>query len=138
MNLARQSRPGASDIAARLDKLRADTPGLRLAAYGDLGARLILRSSSDTGWPQDRLDELCLQAEAHFARSGAGALATLAGDDGWTPVQAIALTPGEARVFLRGNGEDTALLCCICDVGPDIDATVAAAGRVLRDILDAG
>ncbi len=135
MNLACQAPSGASGIAARLDALRAAVPGLRLAAYGDLGARLILRSSSDIGWPQDRLDALCVQAEAHFARSGA---AGLAGDDGWTPVQAIALTPGEARVFLRGNGGDTAMLCCICDAGPDIGATVVAAERVLRDIMDAG
>ncbi len=137
MSLARQT-PGVPGIGARLDALRAAVPGIRLAAYGDLGARLILRSSSDGGWPQDRLDALCHEAEAYFAGSGASALVALADGGDWTPMQAISLRPGEARVFLRSGCGDAGLLCCICDVGPGIDATATAAERVLRDIVETG
>ncbi|WP_424978540.1 hypothetical protein [Leisingera sp. S232] len=123
-------------LACQLDALRQMDPGCRLAAFGDLGASIVLRSSSETARPQEYLDDLCQQARRGFlaldAAAGAnGSVAAAAAQD------VLVLAPGEARLFLRAaGGSGDAVLCVCADAGAA--ARLAAPARQLLAQLNGG
>ncbi len=120
-------------ISDRLDLCRAQVAGSAMVAYGDLGARLILRSSSSTPWARERLDALSAEAASHLRGKSADTLARVAGG---RPRLAIAMTASETRVFVtdgRGAGE---LLCSVGDARADVVASARAATAALRDVTD--
>ncbi len=91
-----------ADLEQQLGKIRALDPGCRLVAFGDLGSHLVLAASHDHPWPQERLDDLCLQAAEGFAM-----LDQLDDANDFF----VTLTSGSARLFLRASGgEQDALL----------------------------
>lgn len=122
-------------LARQLDALRHFEPGCRLAAFGDLGASIVLRSSSASGHPQEYLDDLCQQARRGFlaldAAVQAGGVAVAPADD------VLLLAPGEVRLFLRsGAGSGDAVLCVCTDA--EAAARLAAPARQLLAQLDGG
>ena len=109
-------------LSLQLDALRQTAKGCRLAAFGDLGASIVLRSSSAASHPQEYLDGLCQQARLGFLLLDA---AVAAGDpQSAAPADdVLILAPGEARVFIRAaDGSDDAVLCGCSDA--------ASAGRL--------
>ncbi|WP_291729770.1 hypothetical protein [Leisingera sp. F5] len=109
-------------LSLQLDALRQTAEGSRLAAFGDLGTSMVLRSSSAASQPQEYLDGLCQQARLGFLLLDA---AVAAGDtQAAVPTDDIlVLTPGEARIFVRAaDGSGDAVLCVCSDA--------ASAGRL--------
>lgn len=95
-------------IAQRLAALRQLEDGCRLAAFGDIGAGIVLRTSCETGYPQEFLDELCQQAERGFSL-----LDALPDEDSeQVPDHMLVLSPEDARVYVRApDGSGDAVLC---------------------------
>lgn len=123
-------------LARQLDDLRRQEPGCRLAAFGDLGASIVLRSSSASGHPQEYLDDLCQQARRGFlaldaAAWAAGTAAAAPADD------VLVLAPGEARLFLRAAGGTGDAVLCVC-TDADAAARLAFPARQLLAALDGG
>ncbi|MFY0312564.1 hypothetical protein ACFMBG_22020 [Leisingera sp. D0M16] len=123
-------------LARQLDTLRRHEDGCRLAAFGDLGASIVLRSSSAASHPQEYLDALCQQARRGFllldaaAQAGPEAAAPPADD-------ILMLAPGEARLSIRAaDGSGDALLCVCSDA--ETAARLAAPARALLASLDGG
>lgn len=122
--------PAVEDLAQALGQLRHSDPGCLLAAYGDLGARLVLRADPPGGWPQEALDELCAQASAAYALAHKLGLPA--------PTEPIvAMVPGETRVFATlaeddGAGEDVVLL--VCDGGRAAERLLPKAQDLLHQM----
>ncbi|NVK12799.1 MAG: hypothetical protein HWE35_01340 [Rhodobacteraceae bacterium] len=120
-------------LARQLDALRQFEPGCRLAAFGDLGASIVLRSSSGSGHPQEYLDDLCQQARRGFlaldAAVQAGGAAVAPADD------VLLLAPGEARLFLRATDGSGDAVLCVCE-DADAAARLAASARQLLACQD--
>lgn len=119
-------------LAKQLEFLRAREGECRLAAFGDLGARIVLRNSSAAAHPQEYLDDLCQQASRGFTLLDAATGPATPADD------VLVLTPGETRVFVRAaDGSGDAVLC-VCGsaeaaarlVAPARDLLAALAGEV--------
>ncbi|KIC10858.1 hypothetical protein RA19_08915 [Leisingera sp. ANG-M1] len=99
-------------LSSHLARLRGQERDCRLAAFGDIGACIVLRKSSDADHPQEYLDELC-----HQARRGFGLLDAAAGEVQAGADDVLVLTPGEARVYVRApDGSGDALLCVCSSV----------------------
>lgn len=99
-------------LSSQLDALRLSDAGCRLAAFGDLQASIVLRSSSAASHPQEYLDELCQQACRGFLLLDAASA-----NPGVCPPgkEILLLTPGEARVFVRAEDGSGDAVLCICD-----------------------
>lgn len=125
-------------IAARLEELRRDHPGCRLAAFADLSAGMILASSADPVPPQERLDRLCTAATELLAGESAARMAEVcnAGKGGW-PTHAIAIDGAEINLFLRSEHEPSDALCCIVDTARDLELFLSDARRNLDAISGA-
>lgn len=126
------------DIAGRLKALREATPGCALVAFGDLGTRLVLRSSAAGQHRQEYLDQLCAQA-AHgfFLQDALSGPATPHGDGA---AEVIVVTPQETRIFIRRPGapQDTAsdAILCVCDSEHSAQALVTPAMTLLGDLSE--
>ena len=126
------------DIAGRLNALRDTTPGCALVAFGDLGTRLVLRSSAKGQQPQEYLDQLCTQAAHGFSLQDALAdQATLSGED---TAEVVVVTPQETRVYLRNPdaSKDTAndAILCVCDTEHSARSLVPPAMALLGDLSE--
>ncbi|CUH99538.1 hypothetical protein [Leisingera aquaemixtae] len=123
-------------LARQLDTLRQSADGCRLAAFGDLGASIVLRSSSAASDPREYLDALCQQARRGFLMLDA---AVQAGPEAACPPadDILMLVPGEARLCIRApDGSGDALLCVCSDA--DTAARLAAPARALLAGLGGG
>ena len=112
-------------LAAKLEALRQGEGGCRLAAFGDLGASIVLRSSGSDSHRQEHLDELCQQARRGFVLLDSVLAAEEYPEPGLIENDILVLVPGEARVFVRAaDGSGDAVLC-VCD-------NAAVANRLIR------
>lgn len=121
-------------IVEKLDSLRAAAPGCSLAAFGDLNTRLVLRTSAARPWPQERLDELCMQAARCFASADSPGVAEHFLDEGERIDQAILLEPSEVRLFLRAPEEESDLLCVVCHSVGDFERVERLARDTVRTL----
>lgn len=115
-----------------LDGLRDNHPGCRLAAFGDLGTRLMLRTSSDDTHPQEYLDRICAQAAQNFALSDKVCPDETASGAGCQDV--VIVTPQDARVMVRSADNPSDFLCCICDPAAPLTAIAQEAAQVLQKL----
>ncbi|MEX0301350.1 MAG: hypothetical protein AB3N24_02895 [Leisingera sp.] len=119
-------------LARQLDALRASEQACRLAAFGDLGACIVLRNSCAAEHPQEYFDELCQQARRGFTLLDAGS----AGAPGAPADDVLVLTPGEARVFVRAaDGSGDAVLC-VCSSAEAAGRLVAPARNLLAAMAE--
>lgn len=125
-------------IAARLDGLRRDFPGCKLAAFADLGAGMVLAASAAPRPPQERLDQLCGAAVELLAGDSAARVASICQEPaaGW-PLHAIAIDGQDICLYLRSEHEPTDALCCVVDPAEELEAFLPAARRNL-DAISAG
>lgn len=68
-------------LQAQLDTLREALPSCKSAAYGDLSAQLILRSSTDGMCPREVLNVACQKADKLFGALAAPADAEMLDED---------------------------------------------------------
>ncbi|MQQ09009.1 hypothetical protein GFB49_11135 [Epibacterium sp. SM1979] len=130
-------------LAEALTALEQSAEGCRLAGFGDLGARLVLRAEPAGARPQEALDDLCVQAAEAYALADrlADQLAENLVENLGSPVRAsdpvMAWVPGETRLFLRAEQSDDAvfLACDRLDTAQDL---VAAARDVLQAVAPDG
>lgn len=115
-------------IDRHLADLRAALPGCALVAYGDLSAKLMLRTNADTAWPQEQLDALCKTAGARFD------LAAAVSDAGPGPRHAVVMTARDTRVFVGSDSDDADLLACVCHGAADTEVILKHATAALQDI----
>ncbi|MEZ5715811.1 MAG: hypothetical protein R3D85_11940 [Paracoccaceae bacterium] len=116
-------------IAQGLDYLRDGHPACSLAAFGDLGTRLVLRSSAATEHPQEFYDKLCAQAAGTFGLSDG-----LQRPDGVAAGnEVVVLTPQDARVFVRSPENGSDFVGCICDAQQDLNDIAASAAAMLSE-----
>lgn len=119
-------------IATSLDTLRRDIPGCTLVAFGDLGTRLVLRTSSDTHCAQEQLDQICTQAAQLF--SSCDLIEQVSGLSRTGPAHATVLGPGETTVLVRSEIDAADFICCICTPDHPINDIATKAAGTLRDI----
>ncbi len=124
------------NIAERLDTMRQAAPGCDLIAFGDLGTRLVLRSSATTQPPQEYLDQLCAQADHGFVLQDALAGQVSSHPD--TMPEVMVITPQETRIYIRAQNadQDTAsdAILCVCDSEITAKALIAPAINLLNDL----
>jgi hypothetical protein len=124
------------DIAGRLSALRESTPGCALVAFGDLGTRLVLRSSAAGQQPQEYLDQLCAQAAHGFSLQDA--LTDQTTSPNVDAAEVIVVTPQETRIYIRAPGaaQDTAndAILCVCDNEHSARTLVTPAMALLDDL----
>ena len=116
-------------IARALDDLRAGHRGCDLVAFGDLGTRLVLRSSCDATRPQEFFDQLCSQAARAFALSDG--LPRPEGQEAGDEV--VVLTPLDTRVFVRSAGDGSDFIGCIGDDDLHTGDMAKAGAAILAD-----
>lgn len=120
-------------VVEELFSIRSASPGCSLAAFGDLGSKLVLRVSAESDWPQERLDDLCLTAADCFERTDrAVSDGRFGGLEGEVADSAIVLGPADIRLFLRGRSDPSDVICCVCHTPDDIPVVQAAARAALR------
>lgn len=128
------------NIAKRLDAMRQAAPGCELIAFGDLGTRLVLRSSAASQPPQEYLDRLCAQADHGFGLQDVLA-SQVSSRDGTVP-EVMVITPQETRIYIRAlnSGQDTAsdAILCVCDSEMTAKALIAPAISLLNDLAGGG
>ncbi len=124
------------NIAERLETIRQTTPGCELIAFGDLGTRLVLRSSAVSQPPQEYLDQLCAQADHGFDLQDA--LASQVSPHPETVPEVMVITAQEIRIYIRSKtaDQDTAsdAILCVCDSAITAKALVAPAITLLNDL----
>jgi len=124
------------NIAERLDPMRQAAPGCDLVAFGDLGTRLVLRSSAASQPPQEYLDQLCAQADHGFGLQDV--LASQVSPRDRTVPEVMVITPQETRVYIRAQnaGQDTACdaILCVCDSETTAKTLITPAINLLNDL----
>ncbi|MCP5087729.1 MAG: hypothetical protein GY952_13125 [Rhodobacteraceae bacterium] len=115
-------------LAERLDELRLKQPGCQLVAFGDLGTRLILRTSSQTPFPQENLDQLCMLAAQTFS------LCDKVQGEGGVGNDAIIHTPNETTVIVRSQTSGDDFLCCLCESDENAREFAKSAAIMLNEI----
>lgn len=121
-------------IVDKLDALRAAAPGCSLAAFGDLHARLVLRSSASRHWPQERLDELCAQAARCFSAADDPALTHHFVPEKGRLDEAILLDPTDIRLFLRSPQDEADLICVVVNSVEDFERVAGPARQTVQDL----
>lgn len=121
-------------LVDKLDALRAAAPGCSLAAFGDLHARLVLRSSALRPWPQERLDELCAQAARCFAAADDPAVTSHFASGSGRLDEAILLDPTDIRLFLRSPQDEADLICVVVDSVEDFDRVAGPARETVQSL----
>lgn len=121
-----------SVVTRQLDGLRDRLPGCVLAAYGDVSAQLVLRSSADAPWPQEKLDDLCKSGARQFAL--ADRLAPHRDTD--QPRTAVVATRKDVRVYVGGGQASSDLLCCVCSAGTATDPVVEAVQALMAEFME--
>ena len=117
-------------LTAQLDTIRSALPGCVLAAYGDSTAKLVLRSSADRPWPQERLDDLCKTASRTLDLSDR--LSPKRGQPGHLR-EAVVATGKDVRIYVGAPAGD--LLCCVCRAGADTQQAAQTARAALAELM---
>lgn len=112
-------------LSDRLDELRQSIPGCTLVSFGELSSGLALRTSASKPYKHEYLEEILQQAGLNFA------LADFTASDNDLVVVA---TPEEVRVFVRTAGEDSDVICCVCNNASEVPLIVKSAQQLLIDI----
>lgn len=105
-------------------------PQVRLIAFADLSASMILATHGKAELTQEHLDRLCFQAKASFDDP----LSSLAIEAFGEPNTAFVHGPDGLRVFLRAESEPADALCCICEASIDLSAFVTQARETLERV----
>ncbi len=119
-------------VSEQLDALRADIPGCVLAAFGDVAAQLVLRSSADSPWSQEKLDDLCRTGARQFALSDA-LTGFRAAPEGMR--EAIVATRRDVRVFVAAPAPAGDILCCVCRSSAQTGQVVHKARTALSELM---
>ena len=119
-------------VIDELDKLRATLPGCTLVAFGDLTARIVLCASASEKRPQEELDALCLAASVSLDGNASKPIARVLG--GETLSQAVSISSGEIRLFLRSHLDVCDALFCTFTDHTDIREMVDAGRATLHKI----
>lgn len=120
-------------LQSLLDELQADTPGCSLTAFGDLSAKLVLRSCETSKVKREHLDQLCNAAESSF-----GIVENIQGYDVADCTQShqvsILFSATESEVFARTANEPNEFTCAILGPGQSLDTamrnTVACSDKI--------
>mgnify|MGYP007055210763 CR=1 FL=1 len=124
------------NIAERLDTIRQTTPGCELIAFGDLGTRLVLRSSAVSQPPQEYLDQLCAQADHGFGLQDALASQVSPHPD-ITP-EVMVITAQAGRIYIRSQNADqntaSDAILCVCDCEITAKSLIDPAINLLNDL----
>jgi hypothetical protein len=105
-------------------------PQVRVVAFADLSASMILASQGRTDVTQEHLDRLCQHARASFDDP----MFALSVEAFGEPRAAVVMGSDSLRVFLRSEHEAADALCCICDHGIDLAGFVARIRGTLEQI----
>ena len=125
------------DVTETLDAMLSEIPGCSLAAFTDLGSKLVLCGSAAVKPAQEELDRLSELAQVMLDGPIAeGAAPVLENGDGDRRAgTAMLLTEVQARVFLRAPGEAAEALVCVCapdtDLGKVVDCGLSALDRIV-------
>lgn len=119
-------------VLDELDKLRATLPGCTMVAFGDLTARIVLCASAAEKRPQEELDALCMAASVSLDGDAANSVAHVLGGEKLS--QAVAVSSGEIRLFLRSHLDACDALFCTFTDHTDIREMVAAGRSTLHKI----
>lgn len=120
------------DVKAALEAMREDVEGCDLVMFADLSTQMVLAAASAGRRPQEELDALCGIARETLDGPVAEGAAPMAG--GAMPEQAAALTPIDARVFIRSAAAPQEVLICLCTPDADLEA-VLEKGRMTLDLI---
>lgn len=112
-------------LSDRLDELRQSVPGCSLVSFGELSSGLALRTSASKPYKHEYLEEILQQADLNFALSDF----TTQGND-----LIIVATPEEVRVFVRSLGEDSDVICCVCNSASEVPLIVESAQQLLLEM----
>ena len=123
-------------VAQKLDLLTSDNPGCRLAAFGDLGARLILCSSGEKAPRQEYFDEICDVSARNFEYQDAltGSMGHAAKPSG----ELFVVNPTETILVVRSDADDADMLVCVCNSPDDAWKLIPPARQFLADCLEIG
>lgn len=122
------------NISERLNAMRQTDPECNLVAFGDLGTRLVLRSSAAIQHPQEYLDKLCVQAKHGFEQQD-----LLWQQDTSDAVdEVLVITPHETRVYVRspkaGDPVDNDAILCVGQAGQNTQQLITQAKALLNDL----
>ncbi|MEE4187614.1 MAG: hypothetical protein V2I76_04100 [Roseobacter sp.] len=120
-------------IQAYLDGLRAETPGCRLTAFGDLSTKLVLRTSTDRPCAREVLDALCDSAVQCFSATETETPSDLTGA-GYYGRSAILFTASQSVVFARPATTPEDVIFAVVDSARDVDHALSALRRTLGKI----
>lgn len=109
-----------------LEELRTAFDGCSLLAFADLGAQIVLVSSSAETARRDALDGLCRTAVALFHIAGKA-------EESDTDT-ALNCAGGNVEVYLRDPERREDALCALCSVETDIDGFLRAARKMLTSL----
>ncbi len=115
-------RAGMS-VQEDLEELRTSFDGCSLLAFADLGAQIVLVSSSAETARRDALDGLCRSAVALFDAAGKAHE-----PDADT---ALHCSGGTIEIYLRSPQQREDALCALCTTDTDVDGFLRAARKIL-------
>ncbi|QMU58333.1 MAG: hypothetical protein GKR98_09080 [Boseongicola sp.] len=123
------------DVTEILNEMRIEASGCDLVAFADLSSRMMLCVSPAGQRPQEELDVLTEVAAASLSGPLAESAAPLL--DARAPVEAIALTSIDARIFLKPDADASEALICICAPDANIEKILScgrdALGRIVAN-----
>ncbi len=121
------------NIAEKLDALRNTLPACDLVAFGDLGTRLVLRTSATRPCPQEQLDRIAALAARSFALSDAvhAELGLPAPEQ-----DILVLTAQDTRLLARSRRNAADFLCCSVPPGKAVPPLSGPAHAFLDDIAE--
>lgn len=114
----------------RIHALRAEIPGCRLVAFGDVRTRLVLKASHDVDVRREVLDQLCEEAASCFELIGT------TGGNTADQNQAMVLTPEDMRIYVNGADTTSDFLCLVCDLQSDPDMITTIGQQALHKLTE--
>lgn len=110
--------------------LRAEIPGCRLVAFGDVQTRLMLKASHGAEVRREKLDQLSEEAAFCFEMSDITDCA------GQGRNHVLVLTLEDMRVFVRSAANTSDFLCLVCDLQSDPDILSALGQQALHRLTE--
>ncbi len=117
-------------VQDELDDLRAGFPGCSLVAFADLGAQIVLVSSSAETARRDTLDSLCRGAVSLFEAASAGHEPDMD--------TALRYQGGTVEVYVRDPDRSEDALCAQCSPDTDLTGFLAAARTAITALAGEG
>lgn len=122
-------------IQSHLDKLRAETPGCSISAFGDLSSKLVLRSSARGALTREVLDRMCDDAVLCFSVVDAEAEGLT--DRAHYGRSAMMFTPRHSVVFARPAPDADDVTLAVVDGAEHLDkalhATLDTMDQIAKD-----